>query len=54
MGWMKGLRARLACSLRGHKRGKLDKELSTQAAKVYRCPRCSETWSRKITQAKAA
>lgn len=47
--------AKLVCWWHGHKRGKLDKELSSQTEKVYRCSRCTATWSRKIAmKAKAA
>lgn len=41
----------LKCKFAGHLRGKLDKTLTTQAEKVYRCPRCSSTWSRKVAKA---
>lgn len=50
---LKRLSDRLRCAIGGHLRGKLDKTLTTQAAKVYRCKRCTSTWSRKVAKAKA-
>jgi DNA-directed RNA polymerase subunit RPC12/RpoP len=41
--------ARIKCWFGGHQRGKRDAALSTQTEKVYRCPRCSSTWSRKVS-----
>lgn len=39
----------LKCKFAGHLRGKLDKALTTQTEKVFRCPRCRSTWTRKVS-----
>lgn len=43
----------IKCRFAGHLRGKRDKALTSQTEVVYRCPRCTATWSRKVAKAKA-
>ena len=39
---------KLICMFRGHKRGKRINPKEQEGFGEYRCPRCSDTWSRKV------
>ena len=41
----------VVCKFRGHMRGVEDKSAQTRSdMRVFRCPRCHATWTRKVTR----